>query len=198
MIATISGKVTHKTKQTIIIMQHGIGFELHVATPEMYQLKEDITLQTYLHWNQEQGPTFYGFQTSLEKATFLLIISCSGIGPKIGLTVLQGLEPTIFLQAIHDSDIKTLSSVNGIGAKKAEQMALQLKEKVTPLLEMHPEALDSSSLGIWKDLTDTLNSLNYSSSEIKLATNYLKENNINSEVSLDQALRKALTFLAKK
>lgn len=198
MIATISGTITHKTKQSITVIQHGIGFELLVATPEVFQIKEQVNLQTHMHWHQEQGPTLYGFHTALEKQTFLLIISCSGIGPKIALTVLQGLEPAIFLQAVHDSDIKTLSSVNGIGAKKAEQMALHLKGKVTPLLELHPEALGGSSLGVWKDLNETLNSLNYSPSEIKLATNYLKENNINSDISLDQALRKALTFLAKK
>ena len=91
-------------------------------------------MQTYMHWNQDNGPTLYGFNSILEKTVFLLIISCSGIGPKIGLAVLHHLEPATFVQAIIEENIKVLSSISGIGAKKAEQICVALKHKVAKLL----------------------------------------------------------------
>ena len=197
MIATISGIITHISEQQLVVEQAGIGFELHVATAGTFNLQQQVTLQTYLHWNQENGPTLYGFNSALEKTTFLLIISCSGIGPKIGLAILNQLDPAIFLQAILEENIKTLSSISGIGAKKAEQICVALKHKVAKLLKDQPSLTASSaSLGVWKDLMDTLSSLSYSPTEIKAAMNFLKESNLDSATPLSQLLRKALAFLA--
>jgi holliday junction DNA helicase RuvA len=199
MIATISGIMTALGEQHIIIEQSGIGFEIFVATPTAYTLQQQITLQTYLHWNQENGPTLYGFNSHIEKTVFLLIISCSGIGPKIGLAVLHHLDPATFLQAILEENIKILSSISGIGAKKAEQICVALKHKVAKLLKDQPDLTSSSTtLSNWKDLTDTLTSLGYSSSEIKAATNFLKESNVDAATPLSTILRKTLAFLATK
>lgn len=199
MIATISGIITSISEQTVVIEQAGIGFELSVATPLSFTLQQQVTIQTYLHWNQENGPTLYGFNSVIEKTVFLLIISCSGIGPKIGLAVLHHLDPATFLQAIVEENIKVLSSISGIGAKKAEQISVALKHKVAKFLKDQPELTSSStSLSTWKDLTDTLTSLGYNPTEIKSVTNFLKENNIDSTVPFGTILRKALAFLASK
>ena len=199
MIATISGIITACGEQYVIIEQAGIGFELFVANPSAFSLQQQITLQTYLHWNQENGPTLYGFNSTIEKAVFLLIISCSGIGPKIGLAVLNHMDPATFVQAIVEENIKVLSSISGIGAKKAEQICVALKHKVAKLLKDQPDLTASStSLSTWKDLTDTLSSLGYSPSEIKSVTNYLKENGLDATVPFGTILRKALAFLATK
>lgn len=199
MIATISGIITSINDQVIVIEQSGIGFELCVATPTSFTLQQQITMQTYMHWNQENGPTLYGFNSVIEKTVFLLIISCSGIGPKIGLAVLHHLDPATFLQAIIEENIKVLSSISGIGAKKAEQICVALKHKVAKLLKDQPDvAASSTSLSTWKDLTDTLTSLGYNPSEIKSVTNFLKENNIDSTVPFGTILRKALGFLSSK
>ncbi len=199
MIATISGIVTSINEQHIVVEQAGIGFELFVATPLSYMLQQQVAVQTYLHWNQENGPTLYGFNTIIEKTVFLLIISCSGIGPKIGLAVLHHLDPATFLQAIVEENIKVLSSISGIGAKKAEQISVALKHKVAKLLKDQPDiASSSTSLSNWKDLADTLTSLGYSSTEIKSVTNFLKENNIDATVPFGTILRKSLAFLSTK
>lgn len=199
MIATISGIVTSVEEQNIIVEQTGIGFELYVATPQAFTLHQQVSLQTYLHWNQENGPTLYGFNSVIEKTVFLLIISCSGIGPKIGLAVLNHLDSATFLQAIIEENIKILSSISGIGAKKAEQICVALKHKVAKFLKDQPDLTSSStSLSTWKDLTETLTSLGYSPSEIKSATNFLKENNIDSSTPFSNILRKTLAFLAAK
>lgn len=199
MIATISGIITSINEQAIVIEQAGIGFELSVATPLSFTLQQQVTVQTYLHWNQENGPTLYGFNSIIEKTVFLLIISCSGIGPKIGLAVLHHLDPATFLQAIVEENIKVLSSISGIGAKKAEQISVALKHKVAKFLKDQPDLTSSStSLSTWKDLTDTLSSLGYTPSEIKSVTNFLKENNIDSTVPFGTILRKSLGFLSAK
>jgi holliday junction DNA helicase RuvA len=199
MIATISGMITLLDQQHIVIEQSGIGFEVFVATPTAYTLQQQATLQIYMHWNQENGPTLYGFSNQIEKTVFLLIISCSGIGPKIGLAVLHHLDPATFLQAILEENIKVLSSISGIGAKKAEQICVALKHKVAKLLKDQPDLTSSSTtLSNWKDLTDTLTSLGYSSSEIKAATNFLKESNVDATTPLSTILRKTLAFLATK
>jgi Holliday junction DNA helicase RuvA len=199
MIASISGNVTSINEQHIIIEQSGIGFEIFVATPSSFSMQQHAFLQVHLHWNQENGPTLYGFNSFTEKIVFLLIISCSGIGPKIGLAVLNHLEPATFLQAIIEENIQILSSISGIGAKKAEQICVALKHKVAKILKEQPTlTAASTSLTAWKDLTDTLASLGYSPSEIKSATNFLKENSIDASTPFSNILRKSLAFLATK
>lgn len=199
MIATISGSIKSIGEQQIILEQAGIGFEIFVATPSSFSIGEHSIVQIYVHWNQEHGPTLYGFHNTIEKTVFLLIISCSGIGPKIGLAVLHHLEPATFIQAILEENIKVLSSISGIGAKKAEQISVALKHKVAKLLKEQPNlTATSTTLSNWKDLTDTLTSLGYSSAEIKSATNFLKESNIDTTTPLSTILRKTLAFLANK
>ncbi len=199
MIAMISGVITSISEQHIVIEQAGIGFEIFVANPHAFSLQQHVTIQTYMHWNQDNGPTLYGFNSSLEKTIFLLIISCSGIGPKIGLAVLSHLDPATFVQAIVEENIKVLSSISGIGVKKAEQIAVALKHKVAKLLKDQPDLTASStSLSTWKDLTDTLSSLGYSPTEIKSVTSFLKENGLDATVPFATILRKSLAFLAAK
>ena len=195
MIATITGKITVITDQNIIVEQAGIGFEFFVAAPLAYTIDQQVTLQTYMHWNTENGPTLYAFASTIEKTVFLLIISCSGIGPKIGLAILNQLEPATFLQAIIEENIKVLSSISGIGTKKAEQICVTLKHKVAKLLKEQPILTSSStSLSAWKDLTDTLTSLGYSSQEIKAATNFLKESNLIRQLLLVPYYENLLRF----
>ncbi len=199
MIATISGTITSIAEQHIVVQQAGIGFELFVATPTSFSINQQVTIQTYLHWNQENGPTLYGFNSIIEKTVFLLIISCSGIGPKIGLAVLNHLDPATFVQAIVEENIKVLSSISGIGAKKAEQICVALKHKVVKFLKDQPDLTASStSLSTWKDLTDTLTSLGYSPAEIKSATNFLKESGVDASTPFSNVLRKSLAFLSSK
>lgn len=199
MIATICGTVTAIDEQKITIIQAGIGFELFVASPLSFTLDQQVTIKTYLHWNQENGPTLYGFANNVEKTVFLLIISCSGIGPKIGLTILHHLDASTFLQAIVEENIKSLSSINGIGEKKAEQMCVALKHKVAKLLKDQPTLTQSSgSLSAWKDLSDVLTSLGYSPAEIKSATSYLREQNIQTNAPFSSLLRTILAFLSAK
>lgn len=127
-----------------------------------------------------------------------MIISCSGIGPKIAVALLNQLAPTTFIKAIANNDISTLSSVNGIGPKKAEHMLVQLRHKITPLLESGLDVKDMGDAGRWKDVSDALGSLNYSRQEVARSMHYLQEQFAGKQASFDELLRHSLSFLSKK
>ena len=200
MFSYIRGTVKGVVDNQLILEVYGIGFSLLVPNHELFQREKEITVATYLQWNQEQGPTLYGFSNDYEKAIFILVIGCSGIGPKIALLILQNLSPTAFLRAIQTSDIKALSSISGIGPKKAEQLIVQLKHKVTALIDRTWDvgsAEEAAQLEQWKNITQVLQSLNYSRQEIDQALSQLSQD-IQGDVAFDVLMRKALSFLAKK
>lgn len=198
MISFITGTITSINTNCLQVMYHGLGFEIFCPHAQSLALQETITLHTYMHWNQEQGPSLYGFLELLDKELFLLIISCSGIGPKMGLSILEQVDATLFIQYISEENITQLSKLKSIGAKKAEQLCLNLRNKVSKLVKAHPTLATKDSIAVWGDLQETLTSLNYSSSEIKQTTSHLKEEFANSSTTFDQLLRKALQILAKK
>ncbi len=200
MFGYIKGSVEEISGALVVVEVGGIGFQLAMPNTASLTIGKVATISTYMHWNQENGPSLYGFVSALEKTVFTVIISCSGIGPKIGLAVLGTLSPNQFLQAVAQQDIKTLSSVNGIGAKKAEQMLVALRHKVAKLFDSGIVGVqtDGGAAVHWKDLTEALGSLNYSRTEVQHAVHYLREQKIETELSFDQLLRGALSYLAQK
>ena len=151
-----------------------------------------------MHWNQENGPTLYGFNTSLEKTVFLLITSCSGIGPKIAMALLAQLGAAPFLEAVQTANESALSAVSGIGAKKAEQIIVHLKHKVAKLVESGINLGATPLLEERHYIGQVLKSLNYSRQEISAALNYLNDQHPTSTLAFDQLMRQALAFLSKR
>lgn len=197
MISLISGSISDIDSNSVTILQSGVGYSCFTPQANQYSKGQKITFYTHMHWNQDQGPSLFGFQTKLEKQTFILIISCSGIGPKRGLSILDQITPNSFLQSIVENDTKALSNLNGIGTKKAEQLCLSLQSKAKKLVDKNP-SLQNGSLGIWKDIEDTLSTLNYSPQEIKRVASELKKETSSQQPAFDLILRKALTLLAQR
>ena len=198
MLQQLSGIITSIEQSSLVIEVGGIGFLVCVAYPERFSLDAELTIPVYLHWNQEQGPSLFGFVSVLDKQIFMLIISCSGLGPKIGLAILSGLGAAPFLQAIQQADSKILSTVPGIGLKKAEQIIVQLKHKVDQMLKSGVIAQGEGSFGHWSQVTQVLHSLNYSHEEISQAMSFVGKKEGVSQMTFDQLMRSALSFLAKK
>ncbi|MBM18308.1 MAG: hypothetical protein CL947_04545 [Epsilonproteobacteria bacterium] len=198
MISSLFGTITAIDSHKVCLMQNNIGFEIFCPQTQTLSLQQEVTLHTYLHWNQEQGPSLFGFLQSLDKDVFLLVISCSGIGPKMGLSILEQLDASQFLQLIIEENITELSKLKSIGAKKAEQLCISLRTKAPKLLKSHPQLATKTPIGLWNDLNETLTSLNYSTMEIKQATSILKDEVKETTPSFDLLLRKALQILAKK
>jgi len=198
MIDHISGVVCAVVKGAITVDVGSLGFSIHVPNSSVYKLEQKAKLFIHMHWNQEQGPSLFGFATELEKTVFLLIISCSGIGPKIGLAVLKDLGAEPFLQAIQMEDERALGSVGGLGPKKVEQIIVQLKRKVGELVKSGIDISAGHQLTDWQNVSDVLASLNYSRSEVSRAMKFLSDNYADAELPFDGLVRHALSFLAKK
>lgn len=199
MINYLSGTVKKIYEKSATIVVSGIGFLCYV--PRVGVLKENTTaeLYTYLHWNQDNGPSLYGFHDELERKTFLLIIDCPKIGPSIALSILSQLTAPQFLEIITSQNESALSSINGIGEKKAEQLVIQLKHKVAKLISSGNVTVDTQQDFVqWQNINDVLNSLNYSRQEISGAMKYLSEKYSDQNYPLDKLIRAALSFLSQK
>lgn len=198
MIAYLSGIVKDFKPSSITLLVNGVGFLVQVPDQYNFQINENISLEIYSHYNQENGTQLFGFKTKDEKTVFSLILSCSGVGPKIGLAALSMISPSVFVSSIMTEDLKTLSSIDGVGRKKAESIVLQLKDKVSKVALTGGEGIPQSASSI-KQLNEVLTSLGYGRHEISATMESLKQAQaFNSKMSLDELVRKALTLLSKK
>jgi len=198
MISCLSGIIKEIKEQSLTIDVNGIGFAVALARTEQFKKDASTMLHIHMHWNQESGPALFGFETELERSLFLVVTACSGIGPKIALAVLKHMQPVVFIKAVQTGDVKALSAVPGIGAKKAEQMIVQLRHKVEKLLESGIVIKDDVELSHWSTINDVLTSLHYSRQEISAALSHIKECGLNQTATFDQLLRQALSFLSKR
>ncbi|MFC3417664.1 Holliday junction branch migration protein RuvA [Algoriphagus hitonicola] len=131
MIAYLQGKLVFKDPTYVIIDVGGIGYQVKISLQTYSKIKdeEQIRLLTFLHI-KEDAHTLYGFKDEEEKRLFLLLISINGVGPNTGLMILSSLSTAEIEQAILDGDVATIQHVKGIGAKTAQRIILELKDKV--------------------------------------------------------------------
>lgn len=198
MINYLIGKIENIAEKTLTIVTNGIGFQLQVPNTKPFEANKEIKIYTYMHWNQEKGPSFYGFHDELERQIFLMVIDCPKIGPSIALSILSQIPPTRFIEIITSQNEEALSSINGIGEKKAEQIIMQLKRKVSKLISSGQLNLSEQQQDFthWQNVNDVLISLNYSKPEIAKAMMYLTEKYSDQNYPLDKLIRSALSFLS--
>ncbi|MGV3539157.1 MAG: Holliday junction branch migration protein RuvA [Rufibacter sp.] len=130
MIAYLNGRLAHKDPTFVIIDVGGVGYELRISLNTYTSLPdgERCKLYTYQHI-KEDAHTLYGFATPAEKSAFLHLISISGVGPNTGLMILSSLTVPEVQQAIVREDVRTIQQVKGIGAKTAQRIILELRDK---------------------------------------------------------------------
>ncbi|AKP49859.1 Holliday junction branch migration protein RuvA [Cyclobacterium amurskyense] len=131
MITYLKGKLAFKDPTHVIIDIHGIGYEVKISlnTYGKIEDKEEIMLHTFLHI-KEDAHTLYGFKEASEKKAFLDLISISGVGANTGLMILSSMTVPELEQAISEGDHPTIQRVKGIGAKTAQRIVLELKDKI--------------------------------------------------------------------
>lgn len=198
MFSAATGTVTIIDTHAIDFTVGPITLAVFVANSAQLETKEPCTLALYMHWNQESGPTLFGFPNSMEKTIFSLILSCSGIGPKIALAILNQLGAQPFVEAVQTGNSSLLSNVHGIGAKKAEQIIFNIKSKVAKLLESGVIVPQSSTSSLWHTVQQALESLNYSQAEIQYGMEQAKNHLADKNPTFDQLIRVALSALSKK
>jgi Holliday junction DNA helicase RuvA len=147
MIAHLRGRLLEKHPNRVTIDVQGVGYDAHVPLSTFYGLPEaggELSLRIHTHV-REDALVLYGFATLLELQLFERLISISGIGPKLALAVLSGIEPNELVTAIKQSDIARLTGIPGIGKKTAERIGLELKDKLAAFV---PADMSAPALGV--------------------------------------------------
>lgn len=132
MIAYLQGKLAYKDPTKVIIDVQGVGYEVKISLQTfaaLQETEEKCLLHTYLHI-KEDGHTLFGFRENSEKKMFMDLISINGVGPGTGLMILSSLNPEELHRAIVQEEVRTIQSVKGIGAKTAQRIILELKDKM--------------------------------------------------------------------
>ena len=140
MIARLAGTLFDKQVQRLIIDVGGVGYDVQVPLSTLYVVGEPgspVALHVHTHV-REDAIQLFGFATPAELALFDRLIGVSGIGPKVALAVLSGIEPPELVRAIRQADLARLTSIPGVGKKTAERIVVELRDRLPPGLEAEP------------------------------------------------------------
>jgi Holliday junction DNA helicase RuvA len=193
MIATLEGILEYRGEDSVIINVGGIGFQVYVSNSTSNRLgavKGRVSLYTHLHV-REDNISLYGFASSEELALFKNLISVSGIGARLALTLLSAWTPEQLVKAIISGDIDLLSQAPGIGRKVASRLVIELKGKFEK--EWKEVALPLAAEDT--DIIAALTGLGYSVTEATKAISKLPDS---AELSLEEKIRMALQQVARR
>lgn len=199
MINYIRGVLIEKHPTNVVLEVGGIGYDIAIPLSTYSLLPErecEVTLRVYVHI-REDAWSFFGFATQEEKDTFILLISISGIGPKVALTILSGIGIKAFEQAISQQDVGALTAISGIGKKTAERMIVELKEKVkTPEVGLAHQDREDVLVeeGVASDSIIALLSLGYKRTQAEAAVRKAFAKGM-QDASLEEIIRQALTYV---
>ena len=194
MIAYLKGNLIQKTTNQVILDIGGVGYRASIPLSTYLMLgdiDEMAELHIYTHVT-DNSFALYGFYSENEKNLFLKLINISGIGPKIALNILSGIETSDLEDAIRKSDVARISLIPGIGKKTAMRIALELQEK----LDLKEKVLETQSFKEKEDLISALMNLGFKRREVeKIVEDCLQTFSL--DVGFDKLLRESLKQLAK-
>jgi Holliday junction DNA helicase RuvA len=206
MISCLKGELFHKSPEKVTILVNGVGYEVFLSSTSLEklpQLGEDVFLHTFTYV-REDTLTLFGFADTDEKEMFLLLINVSGIGPKLGLSILSGIKPVDLARAIATKDVTRLIGLSGVGKKTAERLCLDLKDKVG-LIAGGDEDLPDFAAGSQvegskeKDVISALMNLGYHQSRAYIALSEVKRRiapESLAEMHVEDLIRETLRSLA--
>jgi len=194
MIDQISGKIISINDNYVVLAVGGLGIKVNISANFASKLvNEDlITLVTYLNV-REDALDLYGFKNDSERNLFLMLIAISGIGPKLAVSILSGVELEELKSNILSGDIKSLTSIPGVGAKTAKRIIIELKDKLSKTTTTELGFEENFGSKISKDVLSALVGLGYSES---MATKVIKRiNPANPDKSIESLIKEALKIL---
>ena len=200
MIARLSGKLIEKSVDGIVIDVGGVGYEVHLPLSSFYSLPEEeniINLMIYTHV-KEDALKLFGFITSKEKELFKKLIGVSGVGPKLALNILSGIEANELAIAIANGDIPKMNSIPGVGKKTAERLILELKDKIKLEIVTGEETRVFDAEDIFEDVLSALLNLGYKKINIEQGLAILKREQSEKAWGFETLLKDALKVLMKK
>jgi Holliday junction DNA helicase RuvA len=162
MIAHLRGKLLAKHPNQVVVETAGVGYEASISIPTFSALPEcgvEVALHIHTHVREDQI-ALYGFVQSSEKKLFEKLITVSGIGPKLAITILSGMAAQDLTRAIRGNDLARLTKIPGIGKKTAERMVLELRDKLPEVSEA-PARAATTMTGVQEDVLSALVNLGY-------------------------------------
>lgn len=194
MIAYLKGSLIQKSSNRVILDIGGVGYSAWIPLStylKLGDLNQTAELYIYTHMT-DNSLSLYGFYSEAERDLFLKLINISGIGPKIALNILSGIEASDLEDAIRRADIARISLIPGIGKKTAMRIALELQEK----LELKEKILETEGTEEKEDLISALTNLGFKRREVeKIVDDCIQTYSL--EAGLEKLLRESLKKLAK-
>ena len=190
MIGRIAGTLVEKHPPQVVVMCHGLGYELDVPMSTFYNLPrtgEPVELLTHFVV-REDAQLLFGFLTAAERTAFRQLLKVNGVGPKVALSVLSGLSVDDLAAAVAAQDATRLVKVPGIGRKTAERIVLEMRDKLTGIASATAGAATAGG----SDVLNALLALGYNEREAAAAVKQLP-----ADLPLTDAIRQALKQLAK-
>ena len=199
MIAFLRGRILDKQPNLLIVDVHGVGYLVHVPLSTFYEAGEvgaEAALRIHTHV-REEALQLYGFLTVLEQQLFERLINISGIGPKLAISVLSGIEPREFIGAVERGDLARLTGIPGVGRKTAERIVLELKDRLAQIAVPRGGEPEPVARGerLRDDLLSTLQNLGYHRPPAEKAIDAALSST--GAPSFEQALRAALRELMR-
>jgi Holliday junction DNA helicase RuvA len=200
MIGSLRGQLAEKQPNRLVVDVQGVGYELQVPLSTFYGLGEvgaDVSLRVHTHV-REDALALFGFATRLELDLFERLISISGVGPRLALAVLSGIEPPELIRAVRAGDVARLTKIPGVGKKTAERIGLELKDRLPAGLDIATDAedVDQTNGELRDDVLSALLNLGYHRPLAERAVGAALKSRAGSE-GFEHALRQALRELAK-
>lgn len=199
MIALLTGELAQRSPEQIILDVNGVGYRLQVPLSTFYALPETgkVQLQVYTHV-KEDAIQLFGFLTEAEKDLFALLISVSGVGPKLANTILSHIPTEELALALSQGDVMRLTAIPGIGKKSADRLVLELQDKAARFaIEGAVPSNETAKQGLESSHEDALSALINLGYKETLARKALKSLKIAPGTSLEEILKAALKILVR-
>jgi len=193
MIAHLRGKLIARHPNQVIVDAMGVGYDVTISVPTFSELPPaggEVALHIHTHVREDQI-ALYGFLRPEEKNLFEKLISVSGIGPKLAITILSGMPADEMTSAIRGNDVARLTKIPGIGRKTAERMVLELRDKLPPVGTDQVHVIPSLS-AIQEDVLSALMNLGYQRASAEKALGSVEKNG-----SFDAMFRATLAVMSK-
>ena len=192
MIGSLNGLIISKKPSEVLLEVNGIGYEVYIPLSTSFKLPSvDQTVQLLTHLIvREDQHTLYGFITEDERKLFRALIKISGVGAKLALTILSGINVEGFIRSVQMQDVDTLIHLPGIGKKTAERLLVEMKDKVDQMGDIAlNDAIESKDLRIIHEAHNASTSLVYKSVEARKILDGIDSNGLTVEALLKQALQ---------
>jgi Holliday junction DNA helicase RuvA len=197
MIGHLRGRILEKHPNQVILEVNGVGYDVNIPVSTFYQLPDPPgEAQLHIHTHvREEALALYGFLTTAEKRVFEKLLSVSGIGPRLAVTILSGLEVAELVPAIRSNDLVKLTHIPGVGRKTAERIVLELRDKLAEVEGERAAAAPAGFSIVQEDALSALLNLGYQRSAAEKAVGRAAEQERGG--SFDALLRRALQLLVK-